>query len=87
MKQRTLTFWLIIAFSLLVCILVMGLVAIFKVHTVAASPVHVRTFVKEKTTGLVTVMDSQGKIICTFYDSVGGIGHDCPDTVSIYPVK
>lgn len=46
------------------------------------------SWVKEKSTGLVTVLDSKNHIICRFYDSTpvrfGGIGVSIVDTILIH---
>lgn len=74
--------FIISMFAFLTIILVAALVFVTNTETL---PIHARTFVKEKNTGLVTVTDGKGRIICTFYDSVGGIGCRCPDTAYVYP--
>ncbi len=34
-----------------------------------SEPQHCKSVIKDRTTGLVTVMDSTGKFVCQFYDS------------------
>lgn len=82
MKKSTLIFLLVTAFTLLLGILITAVIATRKINKY---PVRCRSYVKDKKTSLVTVMDNEGNMICTFYDSVGSIGHHiCPDTIYVY---
>lgn len=77
MRKKTLLIWLVSSFVLLVAILI---IALYATSLLNKKPIHCRSWAKEKKTGLVTVMDKQGNLICTFYDSIGGINCHCIDT-------
>lgn len=74
--------WLVIFLPLLLIFNITGLISIRKNNK---KPVHCRSFVKDKKTSLVTVMDNEGNMICTFYDSIGSLYHPCPDTIKKLP--
>lgn len=84
MKYSKLAIWLSIAFILLLSILI---AALYIITAIDKKPVHCRSWAKEKKTGLVTVMDKQGNLVCTFYDSIGGINCHCIDTSFTYSLK
>ena len=87
MTFKTMKTLLLLSFLLLFSILITVIIAVMSKSRSSQDVPQARSFVKEPHTGLVTVMDSTGNLLCTFYDSVGAIGHFCPDTVYIYPKK
>lgn len=80
MKGKGIIIFIISMFVALACVLTFAFIAIINKQKF---PIHARTYVKEKKTGLVTVADKYGRVICTFYDSVGGIGCKYSDTACL----
>jgi len=81
-KQKSIKAFLMAWLSILTSLLIIVLYLTMKTN----NPVIMvgKSYIKEKKTGLVTVVGNEGVMICQFYDSMwNGIAQDCPDTVWI----
>lgn len=87
MKNNNTTIVLWVCIITLLCMVSIAFYILINLNKINAKPVQVKSWIKQRESGLVTVMDSQENILCTFYDSAGGIGCKCPDTVFVYPSK